>query len=320
MADVFLSYKREDLPRVRLIVHALSKLGLSVWFDNQLAAGESFRDAILSELDTAKAVLVLWTPASIASEWVRAEAIHALDQEKLIPAFLEPVEVPVPFNVFHSADLTDWDGSDPTHAGWLSLIRRVAELTGKDDLAAPRIEARIPDEPEPGSQIEVDPKLKYSLPFRTTRQRVFVAHASADKGRIGPFVEMLVELGFEVWIDKPYELAASADCIKRLSRNRIHYGADWKESIRIAIRKCDRVIAFWSLDAVEGRREQFHYEVYQGLMQGKLRQCRLDKVGYTDIGFPYTFHHIADLSVVSPAAYHQAFQDFLLDIRKNNPN
>jgi hypothetical protein len=104
------------------------------------------------------------------------------------------------------------------------------------------------------------------------------------------------------------------ETLSKLSRNRIYYGADWKESVRKAIKRAQIVLAFWSEDVIKGRREQFHYEVYQGLMQKKLRQCRIDKVSYIDINFPYTFHHIADLSDVEGRNYHPAFRDLILDI------
>ena len=34
-------------------------------------------------------------------------------------------------------------------------------------------------------------------------------------------------------------------------------------------------------------------------MARKLSQCRIDDVGYDEIGMPYTFNHIADLSDMS---------------------
>lgn len=332
--DVFLSYATADRERAELIAAALVEDGLSVWRAEGLAAGESWREQIFDRLEQSKAVLVLWSQRSIQSEWVRAEASIALDREKLIPALIDAVKPPVPFNLVNTVDLTNWAAGDLQHPGWSSIRGRLVELimaAGTDrDISVLKLKLKRPVEgqstPTPDSTIEPskigsekksDPSRKYEAKGARGK-RVFIAHASADKARIGPFVEELVRLGFSVWIDKPYELGVSEGTLKKLSSNRIHYGADWKDTIFHAIRKCDRVLAFWSKDAVEGRREQFNYEVYQGLIQKKLRQCRIDKVDYIDVGFPYTFHHIADLSAISGADYHQAFQDLIVDTVRDN--
>ncbi len=316
MADVFVSHSRSDRPKVEPIVAALRGLGLEVWFDVELAAGASFAEEISRKVQRAKAVLVLWSLRSVESEWVRAEALVGRDRDVLVPAFLEVIDLPPPWNTSHTEDLSRWKG-DQSDPAWQKIVTRIAQLTGRPELLAKRPSLNEPasrDELYPGQEQRAEPGRKYLPPRGAKGKKVFIAHASADKQRLRPFVESLVDVGFSVWIDKPYELQTSERHLTKLSNNRIHYGSDWKESIRKAINRCDRVLAFWSLDAVEGRREQFHYEVYQALVQGKLRQCRLDKVDYTSIGFPYTFHHIADLSVVSAGSYHQALQDLMTDI------
>ncbi|MEQ1698303.1 MAG: hypothetical protein ABL901_20930 [Hyphomicrobiaceae bacterium] len=98
--------------------------------------------------------------------------------------------------------------------------------------------------------------------------------------------------------------------------DRVHYGEDWKEGIRKAILKVDIVLAFWSRDAVNGRREQFHYGTYQGMMGRKLCQCRIDNVGYDEIGMPCTFDHIADLSDFSAQEYHPELDGLMQDLRR----
>src|SRR5436305_11686369 len=101
----------------------------------------------------------------------------------------------------------------------------------------------------------------------------------------------LLDQGFRLWIDKPQRIGLANQYETKISLDRIHYGNDWKEDIRKAIKKADVVLAFWSRDAVKGGREQFHYEVYQGMMQRKLNQCRIDTVEFDEIGMPYTFDH-----------------------------
>jgi len=79
MADVFVSYARSDKARVAPLVAALEAQGWSVWWDPEIEAGQQFDDQIEAELDAAKAVLVVWTPTSVASRWVRGEAREAAD-------------------------------------------------------------------------------------------------------------------------------------------------------------------------------------------------------------------------------------------------
>ncbi len=58
----------------------------------------------------AKAAIVIWTQASVASAWVRAEAHLANEQDKLITvmdAGLDPRLIPLPFNTRHATLLSD---------------------------------------------------------------------------------------------------------------------------------------------------------------------------------------------------------------------
>jgi adenylate cyclase len=74
MADVFVSYARSDKTRVAPLVAAIQAQGWSVWWDPEIDAGQQFDDQIEVELKAAKAVLVVWTPISASSRWVRGEA------------------------------------------------------------------------------------------------------------------------------------------------------------------------------------------------------------------------------------------------------
>ena len=80
MADVFISYARVDKARVAPLVAAIEAEGWSVWWDPEISAGQLFDDQIEAELAAARCVLVVWTPASVASRWVRGEAREAADR------------------------------------------------------------------------------------------------------------------------------------------------------------------------------------------------------------------------------------------------
>ena len=51
MADVFISYKREDRPLVRPLVRALQERGFTVWWDSRIETGENWMTCIKRALD-----------------------------------------------------------------------------------------------------------------------------------------------------------------------------------------------------------------------------------------------------------------------------
>jgi hypothetical protein len=85
MADVFVSYARADKARVAPLVAAIEARGWSVWWDPEIAPGRQFDDEIDVALQAAKAVLVVWTPTSVVSRWVRGEARDAAERGILVP-------------------------------------------------------------------------------------------------------------------------------------------------------------------------------------------------------------------------------------------
>jgi hypothetical protein len=121
MTDVFISYATSDRERARGVANALSARGWSVWWDRKIRAGQTFDDVIERELDTAKHIVVLWSDASVASEWVKNEAAVAVQRGVLIPVLLDNVKIPLEFRRKQTADLVGWDG-DSSHHGLQALF------------------------------------------------------------------------------------------------------------------------------------------------------------------------------------------------------
>ena len=90
MADVFVSYTAGDRTRVAQLVNALQANGLSVWWDRGIGVGSTFDREIERELDAAKCVVVVWSNASVDSEWVRNEAVEVPGQARQEGALLAP--------------------------------------------------------------------------------------------------------------------------------------------------------------------------------------------------------------------------------------
>ncbi len=125
MADVFVSYSRNDKARVALLVAAIKAKGWSVWWDPSIAAGQEFDDQIDAELQAASAVLVVWTPSSVTSRWVRGEARDAADRGILVPVRFDDARLPIDARAIQTTDLDAW-GEDPGSAPFQELIRSLA--------------------------------------------------------------------------------------------------------------------------------------------------------------------------------------------------
>lgn len=116
MADIFISYKSERRKAARHLAKVLSCYGFSTWYDYGLIPGDDFEPRLKSEIDQAKAVVVLWCKLAAKSRWVNNEAQHAKAQSKYLPAKIEATELPVEFASADTLDLTAWDGAPRSHA------------------------------------------------------------------------------------------------------------------------------------------------------------------------------------------------------------
>lgn len=112
MADVFVSYARLDRARVAPLVDIITAQGWTVWWDPEITPGQEFDDQIDAEIDAAKAVMVVWTPTSVTSRWVRGEAREAADRGILVPVRFDTARLPMDVRAIHTTDLDDW-GGDP---------------------------------------------------------------------------------------------------------------------------------------------------------------------------------------------------------------
>src|SRR5499426_4362157 len=85
MADIFVSYAKADRSLASKLVAMLEAEGWSVWWDTSLGAADLYRDEIMKQLVSARAVITIWSENSVKSDWVRAEAGAAKKDGKLIP-------------------------------------------------------------------------------------------------------------------------------------------------------------------------------------------------------------------------------------------
>src|ERR1017187_1437365 len=131
MSDVFISYKREDEARVAVLRRALKQAGLDVWWDREIPGGDKWRRRILTQLESAKCVIVVWSQASTgpAADFVIDEANRAKQRGTLLPVRIENVGPPLGFGEQQALDLIAWDGdaADPRFQDVVAAAKAVIE-------------------------------------------------------------------------------------------------------------------------------------------------------------------------------------------------
>lgn len=113
MQDIFLSYKKEDADRVRLLAEALEREGFSVWWDRAIPPGSTWAQVIEKAIKSCRVVVVVWSELSTVSEWVHKEARKGEQRGNLFPVVIDDVELPFEFEHVQGARLIGWDGVSP---------------------------------------------------------------------------------------------------------------------------------------------------------------------------------------------------------------
>ena len=106
--DIFLSYASEDVSKAMELARILEVDGWSVWWDREISPGQDFEVEIDMALSAARAVVVLWSAYSVASNWVRNEAREAKESNKLIPVQLDQSRIPLSYRSLTTIDLRKW--------------------------------------------------------------------------------------------------------------------------------------------------------------------------------------------------------------------
>jgi hypothetical protein len=145
MSKVFISYKRVDRDKAAVIRARLEALQLPLFIDDEIPATENFAFAINTHLNSASAVLVLWTETSVKwpkpgeYNYVLAEAQYAADRHILVAVCVEklpPGALPVPFNSIQAPDISDWiaTGAPARHKQWQHALKALGGLVGRPTL------------------------------------------------------------------------------------------------------------------------------------------------------------------------------------------
>jgi hypothetical protein len=238
---IFLSYSTKDTERVGPLQAALQSLGHDTLTAVQdLAPGDDWSQHTQESLEQSDLVLVCWSAASVASDWVISEALTAQKMGKLSNALLEAVALPAPFNLYNALKLEDLSGERLTTVlqMWLdkaqpkasSAKRRAATQSYGESpkfqtyQSASRKQAAPTSE---GSDLEIPPFLRAppapasSLPGEASESRrtpaaaaqaiaaagatpsdVFISYSRKDAEVCRKLFTLLVERGLNPWYDK----------------------------------------------------------------------------------------------------------------------
>lgn len=184
MSSIFISYASEDRDRVRPLADALERVA-PVWWDPEIEHGQRWNRAIADALRTAECVVVVWTAASVESEWVQEEATVGKTRGVLVPVLLDDVPIPLGFGLIQAAKLSHWRGEDddPELARFLDAVGamvRSSEAASGDE---------APSDPPPPSPRTPDSRRG---PAPAPRRRAGIAVGSAAVG------VLLLILGFQL--------------------------------------------------------------------------------------------------------------------------
>jgi adenylate cyclase len=153
VADIFVSYSRTDKARVAPLVAALEAQGWSVWWDPEITPGDEFDSLIGAELESARAVVVVWSPFSVDSRWVKGEARDAADRGILVPVRFDNARLPIDVRSIHTTELDGWAGNRES-ASFKALC---TALEAKLKLSAGKTPVQAPNDKRPTVAICVLP-------------------------------------------------------------------------------------------------------------------------------------------------------------------
>ena len=129
MAQIFISYSRKDIGFVRKLAGDLEKAGYDVWWDlTDLRGGDDWLRVIPAAIESSEHFIVVLSPSSAISDWVKKEYTQALSlRKKIIPLMLARATVPFALNTINYVDFT----SDDYAASLQSLLDALG-YTGKN--------------------------------------------------------------------------------------------------------------------------------------------------------------------------------------------
>jgi predicted ATPase len=148
VADVFISYSREDAAEAERLAGALEAAGYSCWWDRNLVSGSRYLAETEAQLKGSKAVVVIWSKVSVNSHWVADEAAVGRDESRLAALSFDDSMPPLGFRQFQVTDFVGWQGR-ADEASFRNLLAGLERLAPRGVVAGPV--AAVPAPPTRGN-------------------------------------------------------------------------------------------------------------------------------------------------------------------------
>ncbi|MBL8472304.1 MAG: sel1 repeat family protein [Rhodocyclaceae bacterium] len=137
MYSVLLTHAPPDARRARLLARALSERGYRVWAEREAQASNGWLSSAQPRAADADCVIALWSYNGSANAAVRAEALAARDQGRLINVTLDSSGTPFDFRDLPTVDLQRWDFAGAS-ASFDALAVQLDIVCGHPAGSAPR--------------------------------------------------------------------------------------------------------------------------------------------------------------------------------------
>ncbi|MEZ4866919.1 MAG: toll/interleukin-1 receptor domain-containing protein [Caldilineaceae bacterium] len=137
MIQIFLSYARADgLDAATRLRTELAAMGFSAWRDiEEMRGGQAWKEQLRAALRAVDAVVVLLTPAAVASKTVEWEWENALTLGKrVLPVLIQPCDVPAELKQLHYHHLNT---ADSYTLGMARLVRDLIQVAAGAAKSAP---------------------------------------------------------------------------------------------------------------------------------------------------------------------------------------
>ena len=152
-AEVFVSYSRDDAPRVLAVTDQLRAAGVSVWIDQSgIDAAAQWSEQIVDALERAKVLLLMVTEAAVHSHNVAKEVVLVSERKgHILPVHLEPTVIPSSLK-YQLAGIqhVEYHRGNDSAAGLKAILRALERIgvtiapTGESKTATAPVEPVVP--------------------------------------------------------------------------------------------------------------------------------------------------------------------------------
>lgn len=118
MKNIFLSYAYVDNEVATKFAQALSSVGLTVFYGEQISAGDNWINTINKQLEASDVLIVLVSKEALDSSWVHMEVGAAWARNKMVIPVLFPgidfADLTIPMASFQGIKVSSLDNLDST--------------------------------------------------------------------------------------------------------------------------------------------------------------------------------------------------------------